>query len=114
MMKKYEVLEGSTFGEPVMEPILVGYDWETGDEEYEYEYIRSWDPHERVIQTFTDYEEAKELFMNRVDIFSDMHTWPWNNPHYEFHENDVTAEFTNNEDLYWFKLRTINEDKDEA
>ena len=106
----WEIFEGDTRGKPISHEVLVGYDWDTGEEIYELEYEASWQPHEKMVYRYFDYESAEVRFNSLVDRFMDSHTWPWNILHFEIKNGEAVAEFTNNEDSHWFKLKTCKEE----
>ena len=104
----YQIIKGTTLGEPHCESELVGYDWDTGEEIYENVYHRGWDPHEDIISEYSVYEEAVSEYDKQVEDFSNQHHWPWNNYRCEFAGNAIcTCTFTNNEDSVWFALKEI-------
>lgn len=104
---KYQIIKGSTFGELHSRQVFVGYDAETGEEEFEEEYYVGHTPNESVIYKFTDYDTAKEQYMNLIDEFERNHSWPWDDPHFEIDSGNYTTTFTNGEDSYWFILKQV-------
>lgn len=99
------LIYGTTFGEWKEYSELSGYDWDTGEEIYETNYERGWDPHEEVKEVFTNLKAARDAQDRLVHEFEEAHKWPWNNAHYEFNKNEAKVEFTNNEDSVWFTIR---------
>lgn len=104
-MPKYVISKWTTMGELVCHSELVGYDWETDEEEFEDVYDITWDPHEEVIEEFTSYEEARVKYMRICEDFEESKRWPWNNPHVEFVHGSIISEYTDNEHSIKFILR---------
>ena len=104
-MTKYIISKWTTMGELVCYSELVGYDWETGEEEFEDVYDITWNPHEEVIEEFTSYEEARVKYMKICEDFEESKRWPWNVSHVEFVHGSIISEYTDNEHSIKFILR---------
>ena len=107
----YQIVKGTTIGGIKCYKELVGYDWDTGEEEYEECYETIFDPHEEVIAEIASYDEARKEYNRITDEFSEQLHWPWYDAGCEFYNGECRTEFTDNEDKYWFILR---ESKSEA
>lgn len=104
-MSKFQIIKGTTFGEPQVYSEFVGYDWDTGEEIYEDVYEAAYNPHEDIIGEFNDYNAASEEYERITEEFMNSHHWPWNVPHFEGINGGWRTEFTDNEDSYWFILK---------
>ena len=112
MIKRVEelwvILRGTTWGDPKFKvtAVPVGFDPDTGEDVYDYDYDTTWDPHEEFVKAFTDEDEAKQEYLKMVHEYEDSHRWPWNNGHFECDgSGDIKTEFTDNDDAEWFILR---------
>lgn len=113
-MSKYQIIKGTTIGEPYKVVESFGYNWETGEEEFEEYYETKFDPHEEVISEFASYNEARKEYLRITEEFEDDHQWPWNNPDIEFYnDGECRTEYTNNEDSIWFILKKSKEETEE-
>ena len=111
-MSKYQIIKGTTYGGITSSFEFVGYDSETGEEEYEEVLDTIFKSHEEVISEFASYDEARKEYLRITEEFEDNHRWPWNNGHIEFYEDgECYTEYTDNEDSIWFILK---ESKDET
>jgi len=104
-LRKYVITKCPTIVETVCSSELVGYDWETGEEEYEDCYDIRLDYHEKTLETFDSYEEAANRYEQLCKAFEEANRWPLNEPHYRFMNGSVITEYTDNEDLVIFTLR---------
>ena len=113
-MSKYQIIKGTTIGELIPYTEFVGFDWETGEEEFEVCYEAKFDPHEEVIAEFTSLDEARKEYLRINEEFENNHRWPWNNGHVEFYEDgECRTEYTDNDDRVWFILKESKEEKEE-